>query len=50
MSHMSEVVDAIFAFKNSQMFNSFLKRGQLIMQSKTKELIELDNKINKLLE
>jgi hypothetical protein len=43
-------VDVIFAFKNSMMINTLIKRGQYIMNSKNKELIEIEHQLNKTFE
>lgn len=38
-----KIVDVIFAFKNSMMINTLIKRGSFIMNSKNKELIEIEH-------
>lgn len=41
-----KIVDIIFAFKNCMLVKDLMKRGEYIMNSKNRELIEIERKIN----
>ena len=43
-----KIVDAVFAFKNSSLIRLLLQRGKFIMNSKNKELIEIEREIDRL--